>query len=142
MNKIWQRYWPPGVSETAIAIPTDPISVILKRNAAATPARPALIFYGREISFGELDDASDRFAGWLRARGVGPGDRVAIFLENCPQFAIAYYGALKAGAINVCLNPMHKAVELRHELEDSGARALVASEPGWGVVAPLRGETA
>ena len=142
MNKIWQRHWPPGVSEAAIAIPTDPVSVILKRNAADAPARPALIFYGREISFGELDDASDRFAGWLRARGVAPGDRVAIFLENCPQFAIAYYGALKAGAINVCLNPMHKAVELRHELEDSGARALITSEPGWGVVAPLRAETA
>ncbi len=57
-------------------------------------------------------EPSDRFAGWLASRGIRPGDRVAIFLENCPQFAIAYYGAMKAGAIPVCLNPMHKAVEL------------------------------
>src|SRR6185436_18832800 len=97
--------------------------------------------YGREVSFGELDEASDRFAGWLVSRGLKPGDRVALFLENCPQFAIAYYGALKAGAVNVCLNPMHKAVELQHEFEDSGARVLVTSEPGWGVVEPIRKDT-
>src|SRR5215831_20532076 len=141
MEKIWKRHWPPGVDESRIQLPADPISVILKRNAQAHPKKPALIFYGREVSFGELDEASDRLAGWLREHGVQVGDRVAIFLENSPQFAIAYYGALKAGAINVCLNPMHKAVELRHELADSGARALITSEPGWAVVAPIREET-
>src|SRR5881628_3276449 len=80
----------------------------------------------------------DRFAGWLKGRGLRPGDRVAFFLENCPQFAIACYGALKAGAINVCLNPMHKAVELQHVLDDSGARVLVTSDQGYGVVEPIR----
>ena len=101
--------------------------------------KPALIFYGREISFAELDEASDRFAGWLQGRGLCPGDRVAIYLENCPQFAIAYMGALRAGAINVCLNPMHKAVELEHELRDSGARVLVAADQARDVVAAVRG---
>jgi acyl-CoA synthetase (AMP-forming)/AMP-acid ligase II len=142
MEKIWQRHWPPGVDEASIQLPADPISIILKRNALEHPKKPAIIFYGREVSFGELDEASDRLAGWLREHGVRPGDRVAIFLENCPQFAIAYYGALKAGAINVCLNPMHKAVEMRHELADSGARAIITSEPGWAVVQPLRADTA
>src|SRR6185295_7315940 len=47
---------------------------------------------------------------------VGPGDRVALYLENCPQFAIAHFGTLKAGAITVALNPMHKAHEVGHEL--------------------------
>jgi long-chain acyl-CoA synthetase len=141
MKKIWKRHWPPGVDEANIHLPSEPITIILKRNAEADPRKTALIFYGREVSFGELDQASDRFAGWLRTRGIGPGDRVTIFLENCPQFAVAYYGALKAGAINVCLNPMHKAVELRHEFEDSGARVLVTSEQGWDVVEPIRKET-
>src|SRR6185436_19494282 len=98
--------------------------------------------YGREVSFGELDEASDRFAGWLVSRGLKPGDRVALFLESCPQFAIAYYGALKAGAVNVCINPMHKAAELEHVLRDSGARAVITSEEGQAVLDPVRVQTA
>jgi long-chain acyl-CoA synthetase len=140
MERIWKRHWPAGLDEAAIRLPSQPITFFLKQNATRTPDKPALIFYGREIGFAELDDASDRFAGWLRARGLRRGDRVAIFLENCPQFAIAYFGALKAGAINVCLNPMHKATELRHEFEDSGARVLVTSDQGYAVVEPVRNE--
>jgi long-chain acyl-CoA synthetase len=141
MEKIWKAHWPAGIDEAGIRLPTDPLPVVLKRQARRVPRKPALIFYGREVTFAELDEASDRFAGWLRARGIRPGDRVAIFLENCPQFAIAYYGALRAGAVNVCLNPMHKAIELRHEFEDSGARVLVTSDQGWEVVKPIRAET-
>jgi acyl-CoA synthetase (AMP-forming)/AMP-acid ligase II len=141
MEKIWKRHWPPGLDEEAIRLPTDAIPVILKRNARANPGQPALVFYGREMAFGELDEASDRFAGWLVARGLAPGDRVALYLENCPQFAIAYFGALKAGAVNVCLNPMHKAVELRHQLQDAGVRFLVASEEGYGTFEAIRHDT-
>lgn len=141
MERIWKRHWPPGLDEAAVRLPRRPITVFLEENADRTPAKPALIFYGCEISFAELNDASDRFAGWLRALGLRPGERVAIFLENCPQFAIAYFGALKAGAINVCLNPMHKATELRHEFADSGARVLVTSDQGYAIVEPIRTET-
>ena len=102
VERIWKAHWPPGLDETRIRLPQEPLTVILKRNARRTPAKPAPIFYGHELSFGELDAASDRFAGWLAARGLRPGDHVALFLENCPQFAIVYYGALKAGAIAVC----------------------------------------
>ena len=139
MERIWTRHWPPGVDEATIRLPAEPLPVFLTRNAERLGAKPALIFYGREISFAELDEASDRFAGWLQGRGLCPGDRVAIYLENCPQFAIAYMGALRAGAINVCLNPMHKAVELEHELRDSGARVLVAADQARDVVAAVRG---
>jgi len=141
VEKIWRAHWPGGLDEAAIELPTEPLAVTLKRQARRVPRKPALIFYGRELTFAEVDEASDRFAGWLDARGLHPGDRVAIFLENCPQFAIAYFGALKAGAVNVCLNPMHKATELLHEFEDSGARFLVTSDPGWAVVAPIRDRT-
>lgn len=141
MKPIWKQHWPAGLDEAKIQLPTEPLSVILKRNAKAQPAKPALIFYGREVTFGEFDDLTDRFAGWLARRGVRAGDRVAIFLENCPQFAIAYMGALKAGAINVCLNPMHKATELEHEFEDSGAKVLVTSDVGYGVVEPIRAKS-
>jgi len=141
MEKIWKQHWPAELDEAAIRLPATPLTFFLKENARRVPNRPALIFYGREVSFAELDQATDRFAGWLRQRGLKPGDRVAIFLENCPQFAIAYFGALKAGAINVCLNPMHKATELLHEFDDSGARVLVTSDQGYAVVEPVRAKT-
>ena len=141
MIRPWRRFWPPGVDESRIALPAEPLSVILKRNAQAGPARTAIVFYGREVSYAELDDASDRFAGWLRARGLAPGDRVALYLENSPQFAIAYMGTLKAGCVNVCLNPMNKPAELQRDLADSGARALVSSDHGYAAVEGIRGET-
>lgn len=142
MDRIWQAHWPPGVDEARIRLPDDSLPARLKATAARLPRKTALVFYGREISFTELDEASDRFAVWLRGRGVGPGDRVALYLENCPQFAVAHFGALKVGAITVALNPMHKTHELGHELEDSGARVIVAADAGREVVESVRDRTA
>ena len=141
MERIWKRHWPPHVDEDQIRLPSEPLPVLFKRQARAHPAQIALVFYGREVSLGELDEASDRFAGWLLAKGLHPGDRVGLFLENCPQFAIAYFGALKAGAVNVCLNPMHKAIELRRDFQDAGIRFLTTSEEGYGVFEPIAKET-
>ena len=138
MEKIWRKHWPSSVDEASIRFSGETLPTLLAGQARRVPDRAALIYYGREVTFRELDAAVSRFAGWLRRRGIQPGDRVAIFLENSPQFAIAYYGALRAGAIAVCLNPMHKAVELLHEFKDSGARALVTSSPGYTVVEPIR----
>jgi acyl-CoA synthetase (AMP-forming)/AMP-acid ligase II len=137
----WQHLWPAGLEESRIALPDWPLPFAVKRNAQAQPRNAALVFYGRVVTFAELDDASDRFAGWLRSRGLAPGDRVALYLENCPQFAIAYMGALKAGCVNVCLNPMLKSAELERDLVDSGARALVSSDHGYPAVAPVRERT-
>ena len=141
MEKIWKKHWPPSVDEAAIRLPEETLPVILARQAQRVPEKPAMIFYGRVVKFAELADAVERFAGWLRSRGVGAGDRVAIFLENSPQFAIAYYGTLRAGGICVCLNPMHKAVELQHEFDDSGARVLVTSDQLYAVVESIRAHT-
>ena len=142
MDRIWQGHWPPGVDEAHIRLPDDSLPARLKATAARMPRKAALVFYGREVSFAELDEASDRFAAWLRGRGLGPGDRVALYLENCPQFAIAHFGALKVGAITVALNPMHKAHELGHELGDSGARVLVAGDAGREIVESVRDRAA
>lgn len=141
MEKVWRRQWPDSVDEQAVRLPEETLPRILARQAERVPEKSAIVFYGREVTFAELDRAAGRFAGWLRGRGIAPGDRVAIFLENCPQFAIAYYGALRAGAIVVCLNPMHKAAELQHEFEDSGARALVTSCEGYAAIEPFRAQT-
>jgi acyl-CoA synthetase (AMP-forming)/AMP-acid ligase II len=137
----WHHLWPEGLSESRIVLPEWPLPLAVKRNAQAQPRNPAIVFYGRVVSFAELDDASDRLAGWLRARGLAPGDRVALYLENSPQFAIAYMGSLKAGCVNVCLNPMLKTAELERDLRDSGAKALVSSDHGFAAVEPARERT-
>ena len=141
MEPIWKKHWPASIDETSLRLPEELLPVILARQAKRVPDRAALVFYGREVTFAELDDAAGRFAGWLQARGLGAGDRVALFLENCPQFVIAYQGTLRAGGVAVCLNPMHKATELLHEFEDSGARVLVCSDQGYAVIQPIRAQT-
>ena len=140
MDKIWRAYWPAGVDESTIRIPNEQLGFFLKRQTRKAPNKAAIVFYGRTVTFSELDEASDRIAGWLRVRGVKPDDRVAIYMENCPQFAIAYYGVLKAGGINVCLNPMHKPAELLHEFVDSGARILVTSDQNYPAVENIRAQ--
>jgi acyl-CoA synthetase (AMP-forming)/AMP-acid ligase II len=141
VEPIWKKHWPQGVDEASIRLPEEPLTVVLARQAKRVPDRTAIQFYGRAVTFAELDASVGRFAGFLRGRGLSPGDRVALFLENSPQFAIAYYGTLRAGGVAVCLNPMHKAVELLHELNDSGARALVTSKEAYAVIEPIRAQT-
>jgi long-chain acyl-CoA synthetase len=88
--------------------------------------RIALKFDETEIPFAALDAASARVAGLLRGRGVGRGDRVGIMLPNVPQFAVAYYGVLRAGGVIVPMNPLLKAREVEFYLSDSGAELLFA----------------
>jgi len=141
VEPIWKKHWPPGIDERSIRLPEEPLTAALARQASRVPDRTAIQFYGRAVTFAELDTAAGRFAGFLHSRGLLPGDRVALYLENSPQFAIAYYGTLRAGGVAVCLNPMHKAVELLHELNDSGARALVTSKEAYAAVEPIRAQT-
>src|SRR3954451_2769981 len=78
------------------------------------------------LTYDQLDDAVARTAGLLKAKGVEPGDRVGVMLANVPQFPVAYFGVLRAGAVVVPLNPLLKGREVAHHLTDSGARVLLA----------------
>jgi len=102
------------------------LASILVDSAARDPRRPALKLGDRTVSYAELDDASARCAGYLRAHGVAPGDRVALMLPNVPEFAVGYYGILRAGAVVVPMNPLLKPREVDYFLEDSGARGILA----------------
>ncbi len=96
--------------------------------AAAHPDQVAIKMDDFELTYAGLNGASSLAAGWLRDLGVGPGDRVAIMLPNIPQFPIIYYGALRAGAIVVPMNPLLKEREVEYYLSDSGAKVLFAWE--------------
>ncbi len=103
----------------------------LARTAASTPDQVAIRLDDLELTYAGLDAASALAAGWLREHGVGPGDRVGIMLPNIPQFPILYYGALRAGAAVVPMNPLFKEREVEYYLSDSGAKVLF----GWEGIA-------
>ncbi len=101
---------------------------IAVRGAERHAERVALRLGDLAVTFAELEEASARAAGLLRGHGIGRGDRVAIMLPNVPEFASAYYGALRIGAVVVPLNVLYKRREVRHLLQDSGARVILALE--------------
>jgi long-chain acyl-CoA synthetase len=90
--------------------------------------RTAVIFYGRKMSYREIRDHVDRFATALHNLGVKKGDRVALLLLNSPQFIIAYFGALKAGAVLTAISPFYVSPEIKHQIEDSGANIMICQD--------------
>ena len=137
MEKIWLKSWPDGMP-LELDFPNKPLHDFLRDNALKSPAKIAINYYGKEIKFQELDDLSDRFAAALRDLGLQKGDRVSLYLENCPQFVMAYFGALKAGGVVVAANPMFKEDELLYELKDSGADILVTLDHLYPLVKEVR----
>lgn len=131
--------WPEGVSrELRYRGGKVPLSQYVRAEAERRPDDPMIHYYGRSLSWGEVDRLSDRFAGLLRARGIGQGDRVALMMGNCPQFTICFWGIMKLGAVLVPVNPMFKAVELTYQLNDSGADLLVFQDDLAPLVAQVQ----
>jgi len=128
MNRFWLKSYPPGVP--AEIDPTQLISLVelLHKASAAYGSRPAYEQMGRRITFAQLDELTRDFAAWLQAAGTVKGDRIAIMLPNTLQYPIALFGALRAGLIVVNTNPLYTGRELQHQLEDSGATAIVVLE--------------
>ncbi|MDZ4164559.1 MAG: long-chain fatty acid--CoA ligase [Smithellaceae bacterium] len=127
LSKPWLKFYPagvPGISQ----IPDQSIPEIFREITAQYKNRTALIFYGRKISYGELGDLVDRFATALAALGVKKGERVALYLLNCPQYVISYFAALRIGATVTPVSPVYTSQEVRHQLEDSGAETVICQD--------------
>ncbi len=119
--------WPPGWPRS-LDYPRLPVYQILEQSAQRIPRRTAIIFPGQSLSYAELKELSDRLAAALLSLGVQKGERVALQLPNSPQFALAYYGLLKAGAVFCPLSPLLTPQEAAYQLQDSGARTLITLE--------------
>ena len=103
---------------------------------AAPREAPAVFYFDATLTYGELDRVSNRLAGWLSQRSVARGDRIAIILQNAPQFLIATLAAWKLGAIVVSLNPMYRTPELEKLFADCAPKAVICHDDQWGVVFP------
>jgi long-chain acyl-CoA synthetase len=137
----WIRHYEQGVP-AHLEIPDQPLTWLLDRTARRYPDRTALIYYGTRLSYAQLADYAHRFATALLGLGVHKGDRVALALPNIPQYPIAFYGALMAGAVVVPTNPLYTEREMQHQLADSGARLLVMLDTFYPIVRAVRKQTA
>ena len=118
--------WPKRLPR-ALVVPETSLWFNLEVAATRFPDRAAYLFFGRELSYRSLHEQAEAIAGWLQARGVGKGDRVALFMQNCPQFVAAFYGVLRANAVVVPVNPMNKAEEFKHYLVDPATKVVICS---------------
>lgn len=126
-SKPWLKFYPPGcpgeftVEERSMAQAFD-------QAVAKYKNRTAINFYGKKISYSELGELADRFAAALHGLGVAKGDKVALLLLNSPQFIIAFYGALKAGAVITPISPVYVTKEIKYQLEDSESKHIVCQD--------------
>src|SRR3954447_2728010 len=102
------------------------LASLLTESAERAPESPAIRLGEAELSYGELDERSARLASLLREKGIEAGDRVGVMLPNVPDFPVAYYGVLRAGAVVVPMNVLLKRREIAFYLEDSGTKLLLA----------------
>jgi long-chain acyl-CoA synthetase len=115
--------------------PEVPVGAMLAGSARRFGDRTAIHYYGRELTFAQLHARAAAFAHALGAAGIGPGDVVALHLPNCPQYPIAYYGTLMAGATFSPANPLLPPAELAAQLADCGAVAAVTWAPAAAALA-------
>ncbi len=142
MAAPWTRHYDPEVPPSLAPYPEKTLVDYLRETAVARPGSPAILFKGRSISNAELDRLSGRFAAWLRGVGVRKGDRVALLLPNSPQFLIAEFGAWKAGATVLPLNPLYTGSELREPLKAAGIEVVVTLTPFYKRLKEIQRQTA
>jgi long-chain acyl-CoA synthetase len=140
VDRPWVRFYEPDVPEH-LAYRELSLGAVLAETARNFPDHTALLYYGKRISYAELDRLASRFSRALIGLGIKQGDRVALMLPNIPQMVIAYYGTLRAGAIAVATNPLYHAHELEVQLNDSGAETLVAVDMFHPVIAQAMPKT-
>ena len=121
-HKFWPKRLPHAIDPPATSLWDN-----LEISARRYPDRPALIFFGRIYSYRELRDTAERLAARLHELGVRKGDRVVLDMQNCPQLVIAHFAILRANAVVVPVNPMNRAEELKHYIEDPDAKVAITT---------------
>ncbi|MHA2388969.1 MAG: long-chain-fatty-acid--CoA ligase [Candidatus Hodarchaeales archaeon] len=137
-DKLWFKLWPEEIPKS-IDLPEDfPIYKFLEESALASPENVATIFFDKKIKYGELWDRVLRFAHSLMKLGIQKGDRIGIYLPNCPQFIIAFFAINRLGATIVPFNTQYVEHELEYQLNDSGAQTIITIDITYGRVRKLR----
>jgi long-chain acyl-CoA synthetase len=141
MERIWLKSYPPGVPAEIDTHQYASLVELFEKSIRAYADRPAFTSMGKTLRFSELDAMARNFGAWLQAKGLAKGARVAIMMPNCLQYPIAMFGTLRAGCVVVNVNPLYTARELEHQVNDSGAEAIVILENFASVLQQVRART-
>jgi len=142
MEKVWLASYPDGVPELIPDPPYSSLTDMMNASMKKYASRKAYTNMGSSITFGELDELSNRFAHYLLYElNLKKGDRVAIMLPNVNQYPIALCGILKAGLVVVNVNPLYTPRELKHQLSDSRAKTIIILENFASVLSEVIHET-
>ncbi|HSV17273.1 MAG TPA: long-chain-fatty-acid--CoA ligase [Casimicrobiaceae bacterium] len=141
MEKIWLKNYPANVPAEIDPDEYASVREVFEESCRKYATRPAFSCMGRTITFAELDALSTAFAGYLQGIGCAKGARIAVMMPNVLQYPVCVFGILRAGCTVVNVNPLYTARELEHQLEDSGAEAIVVVENFAHVVAEVLART-
>ncbi len=128
MERPWLQHYPPGVPAEIDITRYSSLVAMFDESFKAFGGRTAFVGMGKALSYRQVDEASRAFSAWLQGKGLARGARVAIMMPNVLQYPIAIVGILRAGLTVVNVNPLYKPRELEHQLNDSGAEAIVVLE--------------
>jgi long-chain acyl-CoA synthetase len=128
LNKPWLKHYPEGVPHEIDPARYRSLAELFEESFRRYEQRTAFISMDFRLTYGHLGRLSRNLAAWLQDRGLHSGARVAIMLPNCLAYPVALTGVLRAGAVVVNVNPMYTARELEHQLNDSGATAIIVLE--------------
>lgn len=141
-ERPWLKSYPSDVPHSLAPYRERPVWSLLEDSAEKYPDSPAVAFpvapMARRLTYLQLKEEAERFAGAMAAMGVGKGDRVGLLLPNCPQFLVAWFGLQRLGAIPVGNNPLYTQRELSHQLQDAGVDILVALDLLYPLAAAVR----
>lgn len=139
-ERPWLRFYQPGVP-AELDIPAQPLTWLLDDAVKHYASQAAVLYFGNRLTYAQLSALANRFAVGLQKLGISKGDRVAIALPNIPQYLIAYFGTLRAGAVAVPTNPLYTEREMQHQLADSSARIIVMMDDFYPTVRAVRAST-
>ncbi|WP_341313230.1 long-chain-fatty-acid--CoA ligase [Paraburkholderia sp. IMGN_8] len=125
MEKIWLKSYPPGVPAGIDTVQFSSVADLLEQSFQKYTAERAFVCMGRELTYGELDTRSRHLAAWFQSQGLARGARIAVMLPNVLQYPVTMAAILRAGYVVVNVNPLYTPRELEHQLNDSGAEAIV-----------------
>jgi fatty-acyl-CoA synthase len=137
MSDRHHAHWPPGLPQH-LTLPETNLFHNAEVSAQRFPRKPFIVFYDTPITFAEFKDEAEALAGYLQHEcGVKSGDRVLLYLQNSPQWVLAFYGILRANAVVVPVNPMNRTEELKHYVQDTGATTAFVPQDLHAQLAPL-----
>ena len=140
MEPLHYKHWPRGVPY-CVTLPGTSLVYNLEVSAARYPGKTAISYYGSSLSYDQLKSEVDALAGYLQQGcSVKKGDRVLLYMQNSPQFIVAYYAILRADAVVVPANPMNLTEEMRHYCEDAGISVAICASELLPRIEPLMGE--